>query len=60
LKPIHIAAPVFCSDGAEMAAISVSVPSGRFTAERQAALCLVVQPGADRLSRILGYHPREP
>lgn len=53
-----IAAPVFDSDGAIAAAISVSVPNVRFTAERQASLRLLVQQGADRLSRILGYHAR--
>ena len=53
-----IAAPVFGSDGAVVAAISVSVPSVRFTAERQSALRLLVQQSADRLSRILGYHAR--
>jgi DNA-binding IclR family transcriptional regulator len=54
-----IAAPVFGSDGSEVAAISVSVPSVRFTAERQAELRLLAQQSADRLSRILGYHPSE-
>ncbi|MFO7633147.1 MAG: IclR family transcriptional regulator [Caldilinea sp.] len=52
-----IAAPVFDADGAVAAAISVSVPNVRFTAERQAALRLLVQQGAKRLSRILGHHP---
>jgi DNA-binding IclR family transcriptional regulator len=54
-----IAAPVFGSNGDQVAAISVSVPSVRFTAERQTSLRPLVQQGADRLSRILGYHPRE-
>jgi DNA-binding IclR family transcriptional regulator len=55
-----IAAPVFGSDGAQVAAISVSVPSVRFTAERQNTLRRLVQESAGRLSRILGYHPSEP
>jgi DNA-binding IclR family transcriptional regulator len=54
-----IAAPVFGSDGSEVAAISVSVPSVRFSAERQAELRLLAQQSAARLSRILGYHPKE-
>jgi IclR family transcriptional regulator, KDG regulon repressor len=54
-----IAAPVFGSDGTEVAAISVSAPTVRFTAERQAALLLLAQQSAEQLSRILGYHPRE-
>jgi IclR family KDG regulon transcriptional repressor len=52
-----IAAPVFDCNGAIAAAISVSVPTIRFAAERQVGLRLLVQQGADRLSRILGYHP---
>jgi DNA-binding IclR family transcriptional regulator len=52
-----IAAPVFNGDGAVAAAISVSVPNVRFTAERQVSLRMLVQQGAARLSRILGYHP---
>jgi IclR family KDG regulon transcriptional repressor len=55
-----IAAPVFGGDGAMTAAISVSVPSVRFSAERQAELRRLVQQGADQLSHILGYHPGEP
>jgi DNA-binding IclR family transcriptional regulator len=51
-----IAAPVFDSHGAVVAAISVSVPTVRFTAERRAALRQLVQQGAGRLSHILGYH----
>jgi len=54
-----IAAPVFDGDGALVAAISVSVPTVRFTAERQAELRLFVQHGADQLSHILGYHAKE-
>lgn len=53
-----IAAPVFGSDGSEVAAISVSVPNVRFTAERQTALRLLIQQSAERLSHVLGYHPR--
>ncbi|MFZ1769092.1 MAG: IclR family transcriptional regulator [Caldilinea sp.] len=51
-----IAAPVFGSDDVIVAAISVSVPTVRFTAERQATLRLLMQRGAARLSRVLGYH----
>jgi DNA-binding IclR family transcriptional regulator len=51
-----IAAPVFDSAGSQVAAVSVSVPSVRFTAERQNTLRLQVQESAGRLSRILGYH----
>jgi IclR family KDG regulon transcriptional repressor len=54
-----IAAPVFDSDGVQVAAVSVSVPSIRFTAERQNTLRLLLQESAGRLSRILGYHPSE-
>lgn len=51
-----IAAPIYGSDEAVVAAISVSVPTVRFTAERQTQLRLLVQQGADRLSRTLGHH----
>ncbi len=51
-----IAAPVFDSGGGMAAAISISVPTVRFTAERQPGLRLLVQQSADRLSRLLGYH----
>lgn len=54
-----IAAPVFDSHDAVVAAISVSVPTVRFTAERRASLRQLVQQGADRLSHILGYHGKE-
>ena len=54
-----IAAPIFDSDDAMTAAISVSAPSTRFTPDRQAELRRLVQQGAERLSRILGYHPGE-
>ncbi len=54
-----IAAPVFDSDGAMTAALSVSVPTVRFNPERQAELRQIVQQGAARLSRILGYHTGE-
>ncbi len=50
-----IAAPVFDSEDRIVAAISVSVPTVRFTDERQAELRALVQQGAGRLSRILGY-----
>lgn len=52
-----IAAPIFNSDGAVVAAISVSVPNVRFTAERQASLRALVLQSAERLSRTLGYAP---
>jgi DNA-binding IclR family transcriptional regulator len=51
-----IAAPIYGSDETVVAAISVSVPTVRFTAERQNQLRLLVQQGADRLSRTLGHH----
>ncbi len=54
-----IAAPVFDAGGDVVAAISVSVPTVRFTTERQAELRQLVQRGADRLSRTLGYHARD-
>jgi len=53
-----VAAPVYSSEGI-VAALSVSVPTVRFTAERQAALRQLVQQSADRLSRALGYHARD-
>lgn len=54
-----IVAPVFGSDGAMSAAISVSAPGARFTPERQADLRGPAPQGARRLSHILGYHPGE-
>ncbi len=55
-----IAAPVFDSNNQVVAAISVSVPTVRFTAERQAELRTLVQQGAGQLSRILGHRESEP
>lgn len=52
-----IAAPIINSEGTVVAAISVSVPSIRFSAERQAVLRPLVLESAARLSRTLGYTP---
>lgn len=54
-----VAAPIYGGDGSIVAAISVSVPTVRFTAERQAELRMLIQRSANRLSRILGYHKRD-
>ena len=53
-----IAAPVFGQDGSMVAAISVSVPTVRFTPERQQELRRLVLTNARNLSEILGYHGR--
>jgi IclR family KDG regulon transcriptional repressor len=53
-----IAAPIFNAEGATIAAMSVSVPTVRFTAERQLALRQLVLQSAERLSRLLGYRPK--
>ncbi len=53
-----IAAPVYGKDGDMVAAISVSVPSVRFTPDRRHDLRMLVQANALNLSHILGYHER--
>jgi DNA-binding IclR family transcriptional regulator len=53
-----IAAPVYGKDGDMVAAISVSVPTVRFTPERQNELRMLVQTNARKLSEILGYYER--
>ena len=53
-----IAAPVYGQDGSMVAAISVSVPTVRFTPERQQQLRMLVLANAHNLSEILGYHER--
>lgn len=53
-----IAAPVYGRDGDMVAAISVSVPSVRFTPQRQDELRKLVQENAANLSHILGHHER--
>ena len=53
-----IAAPVFGQDGSMVAAISVSVPTVRFTPKRQQELRMLVLANARNLSEILGYHER--
>jgi DNA-binding IclR family transcriptional regulator len=55
-----IAAPVFGRDGDMVAAISVSVPTVRFTPQRQDELRTLVQEHARHLSLILGYHEKAP
>ena len=54
-----LAAPIYDSNGSAVAAISVSVPTVRFTAERKAELRQLVLQSAKRLSRTLGYQPKE-
>lgn len=54
-----LAAPIYDSNGSAVAAISVSVPTVRFTAERNAELCRLVLQSAERLSHTLGYYPRD-
>jgi DNA-binding IclR family transcriptional regulator len=53
-----IAAPVYGRDGDMVAAMSVSVPTVRFTPQRQDELRKLVQENARHLSRILGYHQK--
>ena len=50
-----VAAPVFDASGSIVAGMSISVPSVRFTAERQRALLALITQQTDRLSTILGY-----
>ncbi|MDQ4099893.1 MAG: hypothetical protein M3121_05285, partial [Chloroflexota bacterium] len=52
-----LAAPVYDASGRMVAAMSVSVPSPRFTAERAAWLLNVIRDGAADLSRRLGGTP---
>jgi DNA-binding IclR family transcriptional regulator len=53
-----IAAPVYGREGDMVAAMSVSVPSVRFTPQRQQELRELVQEHARNLSHILGYYER--
>jgi DNA-binding IclR family transcriptional regulator len=53
-----IAAPIYGVDGNMVAAISVSVPTVRFSPERQQELRALVLANARNLSQILGYHER--
>lgn len=53
-----IAAPVFGQDGSTVAAISVSVPTVRFSPKRQQELRMLVLANARNLSEILGYYER--
>ena len=52
-----LAAPVYDANGRMVAAMSVSVPSPRFTAERASWLLDVIRDGAADLSRRLGGTP---
>lgn len=54
-----VAAPVFDASGAIVAGMSISVPSMRFTPERQRELLALIAQQTSTLSTILGYR-REP
>jgi DNA-binding IclR family transcriptional regulator len=53
-----VAAPVYGADGQMVAAMSISVPSVRFTPARRDELLALLQQQTRRLSTILGYHAR--
>ncbi|MDQ3865295.1 MAG: IclR family transcriptional regulator, partial [Actinomycetota bacterium] len=53
-----VAAPVFGSDGAVVAALSISGPSVRLTSERMDAVIPYLQEESDALSARLGYTRR--
>ncbi len=50
-----VAAPVYDGSGKVVAAMSISVPSMRYTPDRQAELLALVRRGAQRLSLRLGH-----
>jgi IclR family transcriptional regulator, KDG regulon repressor len=52
-----VAAPVFDHSGRMVAAMSISVPISRWSAERQEAWARLVAGGAARLSMVLGHRP---
>jgi IclR family KDG regulon transcriptional repressor len=51
-----VAAPVYGARGAMVAAMSISVPSVRFTPARRDELLALLQQHTGRLSTILGFH----
>ncbi|MEI6360893.1 MAG: IclR family transcriptional regulator [Actinomycetes bacterium] len=56
---VAVAAPVRSSDGSVVAALSISGPSVRLLPERFAELGALVATESDRLSRQLGYSPKQ-
>jgi DNA-binding IclR family transcriptional regulator len=50
-----VAAPVYDASGQIVAGMSVSVPSMRFTPDRQKELLALITQQANKLSTILGY-----
>lgn len=52
-----VAAPIADASGATVAAISVSIPTARWSAESEPRVATVVRQAAARLSRRLGAHP---
>jgi DNA-binding IclR family transcriptional regulator len=52
-----VAAPVFDHSGRMVAAMSISVPISRWSAERQRTWARLVADGAARLSTVLGHQP---
>ncbi len=52
-----VAAPVFDHRGRMIAAMSISAPISRWSAERQEAWATLVADGAARLSTVLGHRP---
>ena len=51
-----VAAPVRDRSGAMVAAMSISVPTVRWTTEVAQQWAVIVTEGADQLSKLLGYH----
>jgi len=56
---VAVAAPVRSSDGSVVAALGISGPSVRLLPERFAELGALVATESDRLSRQLGYSPKQ-
>ncbi|HWA27773.1 MAG TPA: IclR family transcriptional regulator [Lacunisphaera sp.] len=52
-----LAAPIYSSDGAAVAAIGITASTVRFTRERIPEMAAKVQAAASELSRSLGYQP---
>lgn len=59
LEASGVAAPIFDQFGRIAAALTISGPSQRFTEEKIHEIAALVTPAAEKISRELGYYPRQ-